>query len=308
MSVRRNPKRSTGDIGLEGQLMTFKILKTSVIATTVILSLTIFNGGPTAFAKSDVALEPNNAVSQRATAIADIAWSFADGMGGTLTETAVGTWQSIDSYSGSLKQSVTRTWDVSIAPAISTATQTIAVADDDARNELLTTPSVTGALGHGWRYIKDLLNRSTEVAKPSNSVDWLNELNNDHKAGFWTLLADAGYKLKEIDTTIGLIPAVKFKYAYGRQLSEADKAWLEHKLDVLAAQESGPIAALRRAIIHGILEGNETNGFFIETVKISLLPLPQAEFSLSPTDSPMPADLDKIYRAVVGKQHRAHSN
>ncbi|MGY8695161.1 MAG: hypothetical protein ACKVGW_13330, partial [Verrucomicrobiia bacterium] len=74
------------------------------------------------------------------------------------------------------------------------------------------------------------------------------------------------------------------------------------------AQESGPIAALRRAIIHGILEGNETDGFFIETVKISLLPLPQAEFSLSPTDSPMPADLDKIYRAVVGKQHRAHSN
>jgi hypothetical protein len=308
MSAWQNPKRSAEDMGSEGQFMTFRIPKTSVIAATVILGLTIFNGGHTAFAQSDMALKSNNAVSQTATAIADIAWSFADGMGGTLTETAAGTWQSIDSYSDFLKQSVTKTWDENIAPTLPKTAQTIAFTSDDTKNRV-SSPSVTDALGDGWRYIKDLFDRSAEeVATPTNSSDWLEQLNDEHQTGFWTLLGDAGYKLKEIDTTIGLIPAVKFKYAYGRELSEADKAWLERKLDVLAYHETGPVAALRRAIIHGILEGNETDGFFIETVKISLLPLPQAEFSLSPTDAPMPEALDKIYRAVIGKQQRAHSN
>ena len=287
--------------------MTVKCARTSLIATTVILGLTIFNGGQIASAQSNAALQSNTVASQRATAIADVAWSFADGMGSTLTETAAGTWQSIDSYSTSLKQSVFQTWDESIAPTLSKATQTIALAADDA-GDGVSSPSVSEALGDGWRYIKDLFDRSTEVAAPSNSSDWLAQLNDDHQTGFWTLLADAGYKLKEIDTTIGLIPEVKFKYAYGRELSEADKAWLERKLDILARQESGPVAALRRAIIHGILEGNETDGFFIDTVKISLLPLPKAEFSLSPTNAPLPEDLDKIYRAVIGKQQRARSN
>jgi hypothetical protein len=294
-------------MGSEGQAMTFKFPKTSLIATTVILGLTIFNGGQTASAQSNAALQSHNVASQRATAIADVAWSFADGMGSTLTETAEGTWQSIDSYSTSLKRSVTETWDESIAPTLSKATQTIALVADDA-GDAASSPSVSEALGDGWRYIKDLFDRSTAVAAPSNSSDWLAQLNDDHQTGFWTLLADAGYKLKEIDTTIGIIPQVKFKYAYGRELSEADKAWLERKLDILARQESGPIAALRRAIIHGILEGNEADGFFIDTVKISLLPLPKAEFSLSPTNAPLPGDLDKIYRAVIGKQQRARSN
>jgi hypothetical protein len=282
MSAWQNPKRAAGDMGSEGHFMTLRLPKTSVIATIMILSLSIFYGGHTAFAQSDRALESNNTVSQQTTAIADIAWSFADGMGGTLTETASGTWQSIDRYSDFLKQSVTETWDENIAPTLSAAPQTMAVAVDEAGNAS-TSPSVTEALGDGWRYIKDLFNRSTEVATPSNSSDWLEQLNDDHQSGFWTLLGDAGYELKGIDTTIGLIPAVKFKYAYGRELSEADKAWLERKLDILAQQDTGPIPALRRAIIHGILEGNETDGYFIDTVQISLLPLPKAEFSLQRT-------------------------
>ncbi|MDA0369790.1 MAG: hypothetical protein O2995_15525 [Proteobacteria bacterium] len=303
MSARQNLMHSGGDMVSEDQFMTVKFPRTSLIATTVVLGLTILSGGHTAFAQSNMASEPISATSQRATAVADVAWSFADGMGSTLTETATGTWQSIDSYSTSLRQSVSKTWDENIAPTISQATQTVSFTAEDA-GDGISSPSVTDALGNGWRYIKDLFNRTTEVAAPSNSADWLAELN-DRQTGFWTLLGDAGYKLKEIDTTIGLIPEVKFKYAYGRELSEADKAWLERKLDVLAREESGPIPALRRAIIHGILEGNETDGFFIDTVKISLLPLPKAEFSLSPTNAPLPGDLDKIYRAVISKQQRA---
>ena len=294
-------------MGSEDQIVTYKFPKASLIAATLVLGFGVLSGGHAASAESSNAPGVKNALAQRTTAIADVAWSFADGMGATLSETATDTWQSIDSYSTSLKQSVSKTWDESIAPTLSQATQTIAFTEDGANNGV-SSPSVSDALSDGWRYIKDLFNRSTEVAAPSNSSDWLQHLNEDHQTGFWTLLGDAGYKLKEIDTTIGIIPEVQFKYAHGRELSEADKAWLERKLDRLAREESGPVPTLQRAIIQGILEGNETDGFFIDTVKISLLPLPKAEFSLIPTNSPLPGDLDKIYRAVIGKKQRARSD
>jgi hypothetical protein len=294
--------------------MTYRLSKASLIAATVVLGLGVINGGHAASAGSNAAPDLEKALDQRTTAVADVAWSFADGMGATLSETATDlsesatdTWQSIDSFSAALKQSVSQTWDESIAPTLSNATQTVALTKDEVANGV-SSPSVSEALSDGWRYIKDLFDRSTEVATPSNSSDWLKQLNDDHHTGFWTLLGDAGYKLKEIDTTIGIIPKVKFKYAHGRQLSEADKAWLERKLDRMAREESGPVPTLQRAIIQGILEGNETDGFFIDTVSISLLPLPKAEFSLMPTNAPMPGDLDKIYRAVIGKKQRARSD
>jgi len=309
MSARRITLPAKHGMGSEDQLVTYKLPKASLIAATLILGLGVLNGGNAVSAGSSIAPEVENALAQRSTAIADVAWSFADGMGSTLSETATGTWQSIDSYSTSLTQSVSKTWDERIAPTLTQATQTIAFTDDGANtNNGVSSPSVSEALSDGWRYITDLFSRSTEVAAPSNSSDWLKHLNEDHQTGFWTLLGDAGYKLKEIDTTIGIIPEVQFKYAHGRELSEADKAWLERKLDRLAREESGPVPTLQRAIIQGILEGNETDGFFIDTVKISLLPLPKAEFSLTPTNSPLPEDLDKIYRAVLGKKQRARSD
>ena len=298
-------------MGSGDQFMMHKMPKASLIVATVILGLGVLNGGNAASAGSSKAPDVEKALAQRTTAIADVAWSFADGMGSSLSETATdlsetatGTWQSIDSYSTSLKQAVSRTWDENVAPRLSQATQTITLAKDDI-SDGVSSPSVSEALDDGWRYIKDLFDRSAEVATPSNSADWLQHLNDDHQTGFWTLLGDAGYKLKKIDTTIGLIPEVTFKYAHGRELSEADKAWLERKLDRLAREKSGPVPTLQRAIIQGILEGNETDGFFIDEVKISLLPLPEAEFSLVPTNAPMPGDLDKIYRAVIGKKQRA---
>jgi hypothetical protein len=287
--------------------MTYKLPKASLIAATVLLGLGALNGGHAAAAGSSAAPEFENALAQRSTAIADVAWSFADGMGATLSETATGTWRSIDSYTTSVKQTVSKTWNENIAPTLTQATQTISYNADDVGNGV-SSPSVSDALDDAWGYIKELFSRSTEVATPSNSSDWLKQLNESHETGFWTLLGDAGYKLKEIDTTIGIIPAVTFKYAHGRELSEADKAWLERKLDRLARETSGPVVTLQRAIIHGILEGNETDGFIIDTVYISLLPLPKAEFSLTPTDAPLPGDLDKIYRAVIGKKQRARSD
>lgn len=237
-------------------------------------------------------------------ALGDSAMELAEGMGATLSRAATGTWTTMETVSGSVARAVSTTWDQTMQATLVAAVPPSAGAEGAPSSGSM---GLLDLIGRGWNELKGLFGRSATVAAPSSTTDWLKELNADHQTGFWTLLGDAGYSLQEIETTIGLIPEVEFQYTYTRQLSEADKAWLERKLDHLARTETGPVSAIQRAIIHGILEGNEADGFIIEEVKISLLPLPEAKFAMSPLEKPLPEDLDRIYRAVIGKKRRSEA-
>jgi hypothetical protein len=209
--------------------------------------------------------------------LTETAWSFAESMEASVRQAAAGTWSTVETVSISVTESVSTTWDQAMRA-------TLIAAPPSGAGTTRERPSMSllDLVNRGWNYIKGLFGRSASVAAPSSTADWLTQLNEDHQTGFWTLLNDAGYNLKSIDTTIGIIPAVTFQYALSRQLSEADKSWLERKLDRFARDEPGPISVLQRTIIHGILQGNETEGYMVDTVKISLLPLPKASFSMIP--------------------------
>jgi hypothetical protein len=254
----------------------------SVMAIGLLVSFVVCDARPAAATATEVTPTPavGDARVPASEAIVDIAWSFAEAMGSTLSEATAGTWQTVEGLSVSFQQSVSQTWNETMRASQVATAETIAYAEGRAQRG----PSgiQNDMVRDSWKYLKNLFRQSTEVAAPSSTSDWLSQLNDAHQSGFWTLLNDAGYKLKSIDSTIGLIPSVSFKYGYARELSEADKAWLERKLDRLAHENNGPISILQRLIIHGILEGNEAEGYMIENVSVSLLPLPKAQFSMTP--------------------------
>jgi hypothetical protein len=162
---------------------------------------------------------------------------------------------------------------------------------------------VVDSIGGAISWIGGIAGSSSEVVTGS-PMDWVESVDATETLSFWQLLNDAGYKLKEIDTHVALIPDVELKFAYVRELSEADRVYLERKLDRAEQLYSGPVKRLQRLIVHSILEVNESDKYFLETVKIKMLPLPAASFSVAPVTRALPEDLDMIYRAVIGRERK----
>ena len=119
---------------------------------------------------------------------------------------------------------------------------------------------------------------------------------------FWQLVGDAGYKLKEISTDVGVVPDVGFRFRYVRELSDGDINWLERRLRKHEEKYHDPLSLAQRAIIYTLLSINSSDVYFVEELKVKLLPLPTARFSLSPWDSGMSAEHDVLLRAIHGQK------
>jgi hypothetical protein len=112
------------------------------------------------------------------------------------------------------------------------------------------------------------------------------------------LMGVAGFKLKAIESTIGLVPALSLEFGQSRELSEADREYMERALERHARRHSGPLAAIQRMVVAGIMEANEVQGFGVEKVVVTLLPLPYVKFTLSPVDAPLGQDASRLMRAI----------
>ncbi|MGX9966530.1 hypothetical protein ACVFYP_24615 [Roseomonas sp. F4] len=115
---------------------------------------------------------------------------------------------------------------------------------------------------------------------------------------FTWLMDIAGYKLKEIESSIGLIPSFGLTFGQARELTEADRDYVERMLERHAARNPGPMALVQRTIVRGILDATEIGGFTVDKVDVDLFPLPRVKFVLTPTDAPLGIEASRILRAI----------
>jgi phosphate transport system substrate-binding protein len=102
-------------------------------------------------------------------------------------------------------------------------------------------------------------------------------------ADFTSLMDLAGYKNKQFDTSVGIIPDASMTFGIVREMSEADKDYLERTLSLDAHNRTGAIPAIQRKIVRSVLELGESEGYEINQVDIELLPLPSVRLTLQPT-------------------------
>jgi hypothetical protein len=121
---------------------------------------------------------------------------------------------------------------------------------------------------------------------------------------FSWLMNIAGYKLKEIESYIGLIPSLSLTFGQARELTEADRDYVEQQLDRHARRNPGPLAAMQRSLVRTVLEASEIGGFSVEKVEIDIFPLPKVKLSLAPADAPVGIDAARILRQIERLQQR----
>jgi hypothetical protein len=115
---------------------------------------------------------------------------------------------------------------------------------------------------------------------------------------FTWLMDISGYKLKEIESSVGLIPTFGLTFGQARELTEADRDFVERMLDRHAQRNAGPVAVMQRTIVRGILDASEIGGFTVDKVDVDLFPLPRVKFVLTPTDAPLGIEASRILRAI----------
>jgi hypothetical protein len=115
---------------------------------------------------------------------------------------------------------------------------------------------------------------------------------------FAWLMDIAGYKLKEIESSVGLIPTLGLTFGQARELTEADRDYVERMLERHARRNPGPMSVIQRTIVRGILDATEIGGFSVDKVEVDLFPLPKVKFVLTPTDAPLGIEASRILRAI----------
>lgn len=119
-----------------------------------------------------------------------------------------------------------------------------------------------------------------------------------------TLLGYAGFKLKEIDSQVGIIPTIAFKFALTRELSEADWDYLEYRLEVSRFRTPGLGAEIQRAIVGTVMAINMSADYQVSELKVKILPLPQVAFSVTPKASALGEESSTLLRAIQHLEKR----
>lgn len=146
-----------------------------------------------------------------------------------------------------------------------------------------------------------LYNAITSGFTPPSPQSFAKKMKSKDPYDFWQLIGDAGYKLKAIHTNIGVVPDVEFHFKYVRELSNGDINWLERKLTKHASKFTDPVSFVQRTIIYSLLDINSSDSYFVDELKVDLLPLPRAVFVLSPWEAGLSREHDELLRAIQGK-------
>jgi len=73
---------------------------------------------------------------------------------------------------------------------------------------------------------------------------------------------------------------------------------LNANLNCHARRNPGPISAIQRSIVYGVLEASDLGKYGIEKVEIDLLPLPKVKILMTPVDAPLSLETSRVLRAI----------
>jgi hypothetical protein len=130
-------------------------------------------------------------------------------------------------------------------------------------------------------------------------VTLLNSMEN--RSHFFRHLSDAGYSLAEIDMSIGLIPDIRLKFQMVRELSDADRRAAERGLEIDDKLVPGVTAMAQRQIIRTLLGVSSSGQMRVGKLVIGILPLPSADFTIEPAESPMSEEHNALLLAIKNK-------
>jgi hypothetical protein len=121
---------------------------------------------------------------------------------------------------------------------------------------------------------------------------------------FTALMEVAGYGLKEIESSIGLVPTLSLTFGQSRELTAADREYLERSLARHAERHGGPVAALQRSVVQAVLDASDIGGFAVETIHVELFPVPSVRLTMAPHTAPLSRDAGRIIRALERMQRQ----
>jgi phosphate transport system substrate-binding protein len=101
---------------------------------------------------------------------------------------------------------------------------------------------------------------------------------------FTTLMDIAGYRVTDINSSIGIIPDAGMTFSISREMSDSDQNYLERELYRDSLRRPGAISALQRRIVRSIIGVRDVGGFEVSKVEIVFLPLPKVALTVSPKD------------------------
>jgi hypothetical protein len=136
------------------------------------------------------------------------------------------------------------------------------------------------------------------LVSPPSALDVARRARPSDPYDFVAMMDAAGYKLKEVESSVALIPSVGFAFAIARELSDADREWVAVQLERHARRRSGLFASAERTIIQSLLDAQELGGYQIERLDVDLFPWPRVKFRITPSDSPMSPEGSRILRAI----------
>lgn len=134
------------------------------------------------------------------------------------------------------------------------------------------------ALGH-W-----LLDDAPPAAGPSDDLAFLMDI--------------AGYKIKEIESSVGIIPDISVTFGLARELSESDRSYLERHLEQHARRYPGLIGMINRTIVRAVADASELGKYEVDKVEVVVLPLPKVKLALAPSAAPLSYEAGRIMRAI----------
>jgi hypothetical protein len=120
----------------------------------------------------------------------------------------------------------------------------------------------------------------------------------DDDLSFKTLMDAAGYKVKEIETGVSVVPYFSLTFGKSRELSEPDRIHVSSLLRKHERANTGPVGYAERKIITAVLDLQDLRDFTLDKVLVDLLPLPKVNFTASPSDAPLSEEATKIIRAI----------
>jgi phosphate transport system substrate-binding protein len=103
-------------------------------------------------------------------------------------------------------------------------------------------------------------------------------------ATFTSLMDIAGYRVTEINSSIGILPDAGMAFGIAREMSDSDQTFLERSLYRDSFRRPGALSAMQRKIVRSIMDVREVGSFEVSKVEIVFLPLPKVALVVSPKD------------------------
>lgn len=129
------------------------------------------------------------------------------------------------------------------------------------------------------------------VTIPQTKVE---ELDTD----FAVMMAAAGFKVKEINSVIGVVPSLSITFGYARELLPEDIEHVQVLLRKHAREFWGPLALTKRAIIQAVLDVALDRKLVLDKLTVDFFPLPKVKFSAVPSDAPLGEESQRILRSI----------